>query len=314
VRRDVLGLDLKRECCRLWPALSALTFWLMPPSAMAAEQLAGPAAAGPPLRIWYRSSEGCPDGAAFIALLGRLGRAGSLATVGDRVDFVVTVAYTPARSSGRLERQSNEGAVAIRDVSAPSCAEVADALALSLDLALEPGAPEAAPAPPAPWQTRLGAQGQIFTGLAGAVLPGAALFVDLGHGVPAWSGRLSLWGARGAQDAEVELRLGLLASRLESCWTWSAGVLAVSPCLGVDLGLLTAEGEGNGGRSDTGFWSSGVAHLRTGWHLSPAVALEAQAGLIVPFVRYRFDAVTGAEVAESAAVGLSGALGVSFLL
>lgn len=286
---------------------------------MAAEPLAGAGRAEHPLRIWYRSSERCPDGAAFITLLDRLGRSGSLAGVGDRVDFVVTVAYAPAQSSGRLERQSSEGTVAIRDVSAQSCAEVADALALSLDLALEPGVTGATGAPVAKdtaslWQTRLGLQGQISTGLAGAMLPGAVLFVDLAHTSPAWSARLSLWGARGEEDATVDLRLGLLGSRLESCWTWSAGAVGLSPCLGVELGILVAEGEGSGGRSDTGPWSSVVAHLRTAWHVNPWLGLEAQAGLLVPFVRYRFDALTGAEVADSAAFGLQGAIGVSFLL
>jgi len=332
VRRDVLGLAVKRRCRRLWPAflavtLPAVTFPALAPwassAALASEPLAAAPAAEPSLRIWYRSSEGCPDGAAFIALLGRLGRAGSLAGVGDRVDFVVTVAYAPAQSSGRLERQSSAGTVAIRDVSAQSCTEVADALALSLDLALEPGAPDATsakaaastqtPAPPALWQARLGAQAQLSTGLAGAVLPGVAAFVDLRH-TSAWSARLSLWGARGEAEAAVDLQLGMLGSRLESCWTWSTGAIGLSPCLGVELGILVAEGEGSGGRSDTGLWSGAAAHLRTAWYVSPSLALEAQAGLLVPFVHYRFDALTGAEVAESAAVGLLGAVGVSFLL
>ena len=319
---DVLGLALKRRCCFLLAALAPVAS-AVPASAMAAEPLVGARPAEQALRIWYRSSEGCPDGAAFITLLGRLGRAGSLAGVGDRVDFVVTVAYSPAQSSGRLERQSSEGTVAIRDVSAPSCAEVADALALSLDLALDPRAERAAgstgptataSAPAALWQTRLGAQAQISTGLAGAVLPGAALLVDLRRTAPAWSARLSLWGARGEEDAAIDLQLGLLGSRLESCWTWSMGPIGWSPCLGLELGILVAEGEGEGGRSDTGVWGSAVAHLRTTWHVSPSVALEAQAGLLVPFVRYRFDALTGAEVKDSAAAGLQGAIGVTFLL
>lgn len=321
----MLGIHLKPRCCFLLPALLA---WAAPSLAAAAEPLAPARAAREPLRIWYRSSEGCPDGAAFITLLGRLGRPGLLAGVGDRVDFVVTVAYSPAQSSGRLERQSSAGTVAIRDVSAPSCVEVADALALSLDLAVEPAAAGAASSTgaaatasketttstAAPWQTRLGAQAQLSTGLAGAVLPGAVMFVDLASASPAWSGRLSLWGARGEKDATVDLRLGLLGSRLESCWTWSARLIGLSPCLGVELGILVAEGDGDGGRSDTGLWSSAGAHLRTAWHVGPAVALEAQAGLLVPFVRYRFDALTGAEVADSASVGLHAALGVSFLL
>jgi hypothetical protein len=280
----------------------------------------------PPLRIWYRSTDGCPDGAAFVGLLARLGRAGSLAGVGDRVDFVVTVAFGPGQSSGRLERQSSEGTVAIRDVAAARCSEVADALALSLDLALDPSAPASeapapeAPAPEAPalapsgaWQTRLGAQGQLFSGVAGAVLPGAALFVDLRRMAPGLATRLSLWGARGTQGGAIELRFGLLGSRLEACWAWPLGPLAVSPCLGTELGFLVAEGTGAGGRSDSGVWSSGVAHARAAWPLSAAVALEAQAGIVLPFVRYRFDALTGGEVASSTALGAEAALGVSFI-
>ena len=316
MRCDVHGLELERGYRRLAPVLVALAVSSAWPSrALAAEPSASAPRAAQALRIWYRSSEGCPDGAAFLELLGRLGRAASLAGVGDRVDFVVTVAHAPGQGSGRLERQSSAGTVAIRDVVAASCGEAADALALSLDLALEPGAP-AAPAEPAAaaWQTRLGAQGQLASGLAGTVLPGAAIFVDLGRVPPGWSGRLSLWGARGEQDAAVDLSLGLLGSRLESCWSWRAGALALSPCAGLELGILVAEGSGAGGRSDTGLWSSAVAHLRGGWHFSSAIALEVQAGLVVPFVRYRFDALTGGEVAESAALGLEAALGLSFLL
>src|SRR5690606_782591 len=47
------------------------------------------------LSIWYRSSEGCRDGAVFVTRLAELGRAATLARVGDRVDFVVTVAAAP---------------------------------------------------------------------------------------------------------------------------------------------------------------------------------------------------------------------------
>jgi hypothetical protein len=266
--------------------------------------------------VWYRSSEGCPDGSAFIGLLRRLGRTASLASVGDPVDFVVTLAHTPRESSGRLERQSRERVVAIRDVAAATCEEVAEVLALSLDLALQPGAdPQlSASIPPDTgdgWEQRLGAQLTLETGLARAILPGAALFIDLGPALHAWSLRLSLRGAYAERELAVALSVGLFASRAEACWAWVAGDVALGPCGGVDVGLVFAESSGDNGRGDVGLWSSAVAHARASWQLGRLVALEAQAGLLVPFVRYRFSAQTGEEVTGSAPLGFETALGVS---
>ena len=95
----------------------------------------GRARADDPAGIWYRTSNGCPDGEAFVALVEQRGRTARLVTVGDRVDFVVTLSAEPAGSTGRLERQTSEGIVAVKEISAESCEEVADALALTLALA-----------------------------------------------------------------------------------------------------------------------------------------------------------------------------------
>lgn len=102
-----------------------------------------------PTSIWYRSSDRCPDGAAFLERLEQLGRSARLADAGDTIDFVVTLGAKDGGSFGRLERQTERGTVAIREVEAPACVEVADALALSLDLALDPGQGTDAPPPPA---------------------------------------------------------------------------------------------------------------------------------------------------------------------
>lgn len=289
----------------------------------------GPAPAAPgDVRVWYRSSETCPDGAAFVGLLGRLQRSVSLAGVGDHVDFVVTLASSPQQSSGRLERQSSEGTVAIREVNAASCQEVAEVLALSLDLALQPapepvraeldtahGAaePEAAPAE-AGWEPRVGAQGTILTGLAHTVLPGAALFFDLRPPASEYSTRLSVRGALGERDAAVGVTIALLTARLEGCWSASLGSVRAGPCLGADLGLVSAEGSGDTGQDDAGVWSSGSVSARGSWQLGRSVALEAQAGLSIPFVRYRFSAVEGGDVASSASLGFDAALGFSIRL
>src|SRR5262245_39186705 len=96
-----------------------------------------------PVWVWYRTSEGCPDGASFVSRLSELGKTARLASVGDRVDFVVTLGAGPDESSGRLERQTRGGTVAIREYRDARCEQVAEALALTLDLALEPEASSA---------------------------------------------------------------------------------------------------------------------------------------------------------------------------
>lgn len=98
--------------------------------------------------IWYRASDGCPDGPSFLVQLESRGVEGRLADVGDHVDFVVTLGQNGDHSSGRLERQTSEGTIAIREVEGTGCEAVADAIALSLALAHDPEAPGAAPVRP----------------------------------------------------------------------------------------------------------------------------------------------------------------------
>ncbi len=105
------------------------------------------------VQIWYRSAAGCPEGSVFVSRLAALGRHAQLASAGDRVDFVVTLdgpgpAAASPQSLGRLERQTERGTVAIRELRAPRCEDVAEALALSLELALQPVADNTAASGP----------------------------------------------------------------------------------------------------------------------------------------------------------------------
>lgn len=92
--------------------------------------------------IWYRSSEGCPDGEAFLSRLARRAQGARLAQVNDRIDFVVTLGALEGRSSGKLERQTVGSTVAIREIETQSCEEAADVLALTLMLTLNPDSGE----------------------------------------------------------------------------------------------------------------------------------------------------------------------------
>lgn len=93
-----------------------------------------------PAVLWYRSSEGCPDGASFLESVGERASLLRLADVGDHVDFVVNLALTNEGARGRLERETERGTVAIREVEDESCERVAEVVALNLSLALDPAA------------------------------------------------------------------------------------------------------------------------------------------------------------------------------
>jgi hypothetical protein len=110
--------------------------------------------------VWYRASAECPQGAEFLGKLGERARLARLAAAGDHVDFVVTLQGADRETVGRVERQTASGTVAIRELRDASCARVAEALALSLALSLQPkgeqptqgnsaSPPEAAPETPA---------------------------------------------------------------------------------------------------------------------------------------------------------------------
>ncbi|HYO96324.1 MAG TPA: hypothetical protein VER33_17520 [Polyangiaceae bacterium] len=106
-------------------------------------------AAGEEATVWYRASAECPSGTEFIGKLGARADHARLAQAGDHIDFIVTLAAATNETVGRLERQTQGGTVAIRELRDENCSRVAEALALSLALALN----TAPPAPEAPLDT-----------------------------------------------------------------------------------------------------------------------------------------------------------------
>ncbi|HEU4581576.1 MAG TPA: hypothetical protein VFS67_25130 [Polyangiaceae bacterium] len=259
--------------------------------------------------------------------------------MGDRVDFVVTLGRVAdtANSSGRLERQTRLGTVAIREYQDARCEQVAEALALTLDLALDPRAPEpsaappaaAAPAPPplaesgsttrahtsAPtsaWQ--LGAQGLLETGVAPQPAFGgaASAALDDPDGLVRQL-RASLFVVHGrGQARDRELTVTLFGARLEACpLAWELPGVAFYPCAGVDLGALQAAGADALGTSDTGFWAAALAQGRGVFQLGSSLALEAQIGGILPLVKYEMGSAQGGEAwFRTRSLGLQAGLGV----
>lgn len=295
-------------------------------------------ATAPAVSVWYRSSEGCPDGPAFIQRLRELGRSATLASVGDRVDFVVTLAAHAESSAGRLERQTARGTVALREVESAVCADVAEALALSLELTLDPGetsdgakpAPAsssaaAASEPAAPREPvlppsapvaserklRWGARASVASGIAPALAPGAGLFAELP--AQAWPAdlRFTLHGAYQRSTVEaVRLSVALAGGELDACVpAVRAGAFALAPCLGVDVGLVQAGSSGARAHGERGLWTAGVALLRSQLQLWPALAPELQLAALVPFVRYVFGAPEAEDLYRIRTVGFELSVG-----
>ena len=113
-----------------------------------------PAAADGPVApaVWYRASAECPTGPEFLGKIADSATRARLAQAGDHIEFVVTLVTGNGETVGRLERQTQGGTVAIRELRDATCVQVADALALSLGLALDPArsGSEAPPAQPTP--------------------------------------------------------------------------------------------------------------------------------------------------------------------
>src|SRR5689334_11514042 len=128
---------------------ASLSFALGLFATLAGSQPASAAGVRPAL-VWYRSADGCPDGAAFLARLEARGVRARLADVGDPIDFVVTLGNGPEGARGLLERQTDTRTVAIRRLDGGTCEQVADAIALSLAVANTPrDEPDGAPQKPA---------------------------------------------------------------------------------------------------------------------------------------------------------------------
>ncbi len=109
-----------------------------------------------PVRIEYQASPGCPDAVTFSAAVNARTTRARAASAGERArTFVVVVAPDGRGVAGRVTIRDLDGRELRRDVTGATCAEVADALALVVALAIDPHAsvtpialPPAASAPP----------------------------------------------------------------------------------------------------------------------------------------------------------------------
>jgi hypothetical protein len=94
-----------------------------------------------PVVLTFDAPPGCPSAAQFLQELALRTERARLAAPGEVARrFVASVGVTAAGSSGRLEIQGTDGAVARREVTGHDCVEVTSALTLVAALAIDPQA------------------------------------------------------------------------------------------------------------------------------------------------------------------------------
>jgi hypothetical protein len=133
------------------PPMGRVTFALGAAVAIAAAALrvASAADAQEPIRLEFHGAPGCPDEQTFVAgVRARTARA-RFVTDGDARRFVVRL-DGGAHASGSVTVAGPEGAEGTRSLEADTCAQVTDALALMIALAVDARPPPPPPPPAAP--------------------------------------------------------------------------------------------------------------------------------------------------------------------
>ena len=271
---------------------------------------------------WLRLSApaGCPDRtsieARVVELLGR--------SVPSPAELDVRAVITFDAPDWEVDVTLAAGdARGTRRVRAATCADVADFVAITVVLAIDPGhaavepepapvgpfpeAPvaepmasaeaEAAPAAPlavsrVPRSRRFflaaGAEGLVGTLPSVRVGPTASAGAQLGSFLLALGGSYFPPLGEGADIAANPIALSLVHARARSCLSFGARSLSGGPCLHVDVGAMMADEAVTGGRRATELYVALGGGARGVLRLSPHVSLVAQAGVAVPLTQPRF--------------------------
>jgi len=91
------------------------------------------------------------------------------------------------------------------------------------------------------------------------------------------------------ESATSSFRFLFLRPELCSVRLRLAAPLAAVPCIGIDLGVVSASGSNIATPlGDDRFWAAGALEMRLRYVLSSMWSLQADLGLVFPLTRYRF--------------------------
>jgi hypothetical protein len=270
--------------------------------------------AGEPVSIEYRAPTDCPDAREFVwRISARVPKTREAAPSEKRRAFSATIHLEPSGAEGRLVIREADGSESVRTLEAATCAEVADALALVVALAIDPRAttdvprapppapapeapPEPNPLPRTPWRFEAGLDGYVSSGFAPEVLLGAELFGGI---------RLE---SRELLSPVLRLGFGYVAGRSfaapggRASFGWAGSVVDLCPvgihpglsvswllCGRGELGVLSAHGSDTlNPRESNRFWLAAGpgTHLRL--NILGPLAVEASGSLLFPWAKDRF--------------------------
>jgi hypothetical protein len=230
------------------------------------------------------TGEQCRDVAAALALatalaidpLAAIGPAGENSRAAEEAESArnqSTSALTaPADAKAASERPASSGAAAPQDRALPL------------------------PAPAGSWAWRAGAGVVLASGLAPGLSAGGAGFVETATerpGAIVSALRVGVFGLRApehaVESATSSFRFFFLRPELCSVRLRIAAPFAAVPCIGIDLGVVSASGSNIATPlGDDRFWATGALEVRLRYALSSMWFLQADLGLVFPLTRYRF--------------------------
>jgi hypothetical protein len=272
------------------------------------------AAAAPTVSVLYAADAACPPIAAFLdAAVKKSGGVVLFAPTTDRAaQATVTLAPGADGFTGHLSLNRRSGAY-VRDLVAPSCDDLAQALAFVLGLAVveEYGQPALPPSPPPlpapaecpPAATPPPAQYDFWIGADIGARTGIASEASFTEGaVFDWrsaSGPVVRVGVDRAEPTHTStpqyaMQIAWTAARAEICpvYVEHREQLYVRPCAGLGAGSIRSTGTPTTatGASDTQsrLWLEAAAALHVEFRPAPPVLIELGLHALLPLARYTF--------------------------
>jgi hypothetical protein len=298
------------------------------------------------LRLEYLADSQCPSAATFATLVTERTKLIVFSSTEGRTARVELHGPNPEEVRGTLRIEDFGPAMDAREVHGATCAEVADALAFTLALSIDPNAlprvrkrPEVArPAPlpqvaaPKPlaraaptkqqtpperlFQWRPELQGTTLVSTLPAPLLGAAIALSA-----AWSNqatalqlRASLSYMKAPPDASARVAPSLARAGVEGCVLMRTAALDLGPCIQLSIGELAAKGQNIAVPKQASFlWIATTPGIRVERRLWSGLYVHLSAMLEVPLQRSVFiEEDPTREVARLSHVAVALALGAGY--
>jgi hypothetical protein len=293
----------------------------------------------PSLRIVWEAPEGCPGARALDERL-RTSLGGDPAELGRL--GLVQADVEPQPGGYRLTLSVHDGErVSERVFEAARCAELVEAAAVAITLALQAPAveippppasepPRVSPPPPAardeappPEPSPAGTSLRWSLGAAGVLdvgaLPSPALGVAISGRVALGAWSLGPYGVVLAPQQEAvgpgeQVEFGLFVAGLRGCYGALSGSLELSGCAAFEAGRFQAQGVAlSPGRDVQDTWLAPSAGLGGGWHIAPGVRFDLGLDAIAPLGRKQYSVNRSEYVHAPSALSGRLSLGLSFV-